>query len=225
MDKRGIIIFIIVVIIIVGIIIGSQIYTNNNALANNEKNNSQNEETISENSTQTNSVDVNDYYAEEDLTVVQTGEERNINLWHEGNIPTTTNYTRNNGNYFDDPDFMPYMTEYPVLDGTEVKGAVLINPGGAFQFRAERPEGSDVAEALSNLGYKCFVVHYRVRPYTMQEGALDLARAVRYVRNHSEEYGIDEDNIAIIGFSAGGILCGEEILNFDGLTNETELDE
>lgn len=225
MDKRGIIIFIIVVIIIVGIIIGSQIYTNNNALANNEKNNSQNEETISENSTQTNSVDVNDYYAEEDLTVVQTGEERNINLWHEGNIPTTTNYTRNNGNYFDDPDFMPYMTEYPVAEGIEVKGAVLINPGGAFQFRAERPEGSDVAEALSNLGYKCFVVHYRVRPYTMQEGALDLARAVRYVRNHSEEYGIDEDNIAIIGFSAGGILCGEEILNFDGLTNETELDE
>lgn len=67
-------------------------------------------------------------------------------------------------------------------------------------------------------------MHYRVRPYTMQEGALDLARAVRYVRNHSEEYGIDEDNIAIIGFSAGGILCGEEILNFDGLTNGTELD-
>ena len=128
----------------------SQIYTNNNALANNEKNNSQNEETISENSTQTNSVDVNDYYAEEDLTVVQTGEERNINLWHEGNIPTTTNYTRNNGNYFDDPDFMPYMTEYPVLDGTEVKGAVLINPGGAFQFRAERPEGSINFDGLTN---------------------------------------------------------------------------
>ena len=120
MKKIGIIIFIIILIIIVGIIIGSQIYTNNNALANNEKNNSQNEETISENSTQTNSVDVNDYYAEEDLTVVQTGEERNINLWHEGNIPTTTNYTRNNGNYFDDPDFMPYMTEYPVPDGIEV---------------------------------------------------------------------------------------------------------
>ena len=76
MDKRGLIIFIIVVIIIAGIIVGPQIYTNNNAVANIEENNSE----ISENSIQTNSVDVNDYYAEEDLTVVQTGEERNINL-------------------------------------------------------------------------------------------------------------------------------------------------
>lgn len=224
MNKKVSICLVIILIILIGTVIGYRVYMDSNEVASNETNNSQVEETTSPNSTQTNSVDVNDYYAEEDLTVVQTGEETNINLWHEGNIPTTTNYTQNNGNYFDDPDFMPYMTEYPVPDGIEVKGAVLINPGGAFQFRAERPEGSDVAEALSNLGYKCFVVHYRVRPYTMQEGALDLARAVRYVRNHSEEYGIDEDNIAIIGFSAGGILCGEEILNFDGLTNGTELD-
>lgn len=173
---------------------------------------------------QTNSVNVNDYYTTDDIVMNETGEERNINLWLDGNIPTTTNYTRNNGNYFDDPGFMPYITEYPMPDGVEAKGAVLINPGGAFQFRSERLEGSDVAEKLSQLGYKSFVVHYRVRPYTMQEGALDLARAVRYVRKHSEEYGIDESNIAIIGFSAGGILCGEEILNFDGLTNGTELD-
>lgn len=64
---------------------------------------------------------------------------------------------------------MPYMTEYPMPDGVETKGAVLINPGGAFQYRAEKPEGSDVAEALTKLGYKCFVVHYRVIPYTMQD--------------------------------------------------------
>lgn len=37
----------------------------------------------------------------------------------------------------------------------------------------------------------------------MQEGALDLARAVRYVRENASQYGINENNIAIIGFSAG----------------------
>ena len=60
------------------------------------------------------------------------------------------------------------------------------------------------------------MVHYRVCPYTMQEGALDLARAVRYVRSHADDYQIDEEDIAIIGFSAGGILCGEEVLHYDG---------
>ena len=214
--KIAILICIIILIIILGIATIYFIYRNNIS-EDNESNN-----VIT--NIQANSVNVNDYYSADDLVVEQNGEQINIDLWHGGNIPTETNYTKNNGNYFDNPDFMPYMTEYQVPEGIQVKGAVLINPGGAFQYRAERPEGSDVAEALSKLGYKCFVVHYRVRPYTMQEGALDLARAVRYVRSNSKEYGINEDNIAIIGFSAGGILCGEEILNFDGLTNGTSLD-
>ena len=32
-----------------------------------------------------------------------------IYLWPEGNMPTETNYTVNNGNYQDDPDFRPNM--------------------------------------------------------------------------------------------------------------------
>ena len=56
-------------------------------------------------------------------------------LWEEGNDPAQTEYTVNNGGYSDDPDFRPYLTSYPVPEGTQVKGAVLICPGGAFQFR------------------------------------------------------------------------------------------
>lgn len=167
----------------------------------------------------TSNVNVYDYYDEEETIKKEEMEDsKTIYLWNKDNIPTTTNYTKNNGNYFDEPDFIPYMTRYEVPEGTEIKGAILINPGGAFQFRSENQEGTRVAEQLTKLGYQCFVVHYRVRPYTMQEGALDLARAVRYVRKNASQYGINENNIAIIGFSAGGILCGEEILNFDGLT-------
>ena len=81
-----------------------------------------------------------------------------------------------------------------------------------------------MAEALSALGYQCFVVDYRLRPYTQQEGALDLARAVRFVRAHAQEYGIDENDIAVMGFSAGGILSGEMLLNFDGQVTGAALD-
>lgn len=81
-----------------------------------------------------------------------------------------------------------------------------------------------MAEALNILGYQCFVVDYRLQPYTQQEGALDLARAVRFVRSHAEEYGIEPQDIAVMGFSAGGILSGEMLINFDGDVLPTVLD-
>lgn len=145
-------------------------------------------------------------------------------LWEEGNVPAVTEYTVNNGNYFDDPDFRPYLTFFPIPEGTEIKGAVLICAGGAFQFRSDQNEGTPVAEDLSALGYQSFVLDYRLRPYTQEEGALDLARAVRFVRAHAEEYGIDEKDIAVMGFSAGGILAGEMLRNFDGTVSPTVLD-
>ncbi len=61
--------------------------------------------------------------------------------------------------------------------------------------------------------------------YLWEEGALDLARAVRFVRKNAAVYEIDEKNIAVMGFSAGGILAGEMLLNFDGTVNGTALDE
>lgn len=146
-----------------------------------------------------------------------------IYLWPEGNMPAVTSYTVNNGSYQDDPDFRPYIIWYPVPDSVEVKGAVMVCPGGAFMFRSGN-EGTPVAERLAALGWQSFVVNYRVRPYTMEKGSLDLARAIRYVRSHAARYGIAPDCIASVGFSAGGILCGDEALHFDRLVNGTALD-
>jgi len=115
------------------------------------------------------------------------------------------------------------MVYVPVKKGVKVKGAVLVCPGGAFQFRSKN-EGIPVAERLSELGYQSFVVNYRLKPYSMQEGALDLARAVRYVRSHANDLDINEKGIAVVGFSAGGILCGELLLNFDGFIDGTAID-
>lgn len=150
--------------------------------------------------------------------------QQTLYLWEEGNVPATTEYTQNNGNYADDPDFRPYIVTFPVPEGTEVKGAVLICAGGAFQFRSDNNEGTPVAQALSEAGFQSFVVNYRLRPYTQEEGALDLARAVRFVRKNAAVYGIDEKDIAVMGFSAGGILAGEMLLNFNGTVNGTALD-
>lgn len=156
-----------------------------------------------------------------DMAVPTPDERQTILLWNEGNVPAyNESYQRASA---DDDDFIPYIESYPAQGN--IKGAVLICPGGAFQFRSMRSEGYDVAERLSALGYQCFVVSYRLRPYPQEVSALDLARAVRYVRSNAQAYGIAEDDIAVVGFSAGGILCGELLLHSDGTMLPTALDE
>ncbi len=143
-----------------------------------------------------------------------------VNLWAVDNIPATTGNVSNS----DGADFIPNMEVFTIDSATVPKGAVMICPGGAFMFRSMQSEGYDVADMLMRMGYQCFVVNYRIRPYTMQESATDLQRAIRYVRAHAADYRINPDNIALVGFSAGGILNGEVLLNWRDLKNATSLD-
>ena len=145
--------------------------------------------------------------------------EGTVNLWRAGDIPAVTQGASNS----DGPDFIPNMEVFTVDESVAPKGAVIICPGGAFVFRSVQAEGYDVAHMLVPMGYQCFVVNYRIVPYTMQESALDLQRAIRYVRAHAADYRIDPADIALVGFSAGGILNGEVLLNWRGLANASSL--
>ena len=124
-------------------------------------------------------------------------------LWEEGNVPARTKFTQDMTRYFDDWNFRPYVTAIPVREGVKPKGAVVLMAGGAYQFRGNYTDSLPTAAALRELGFQTFIVDYRLSPYTQEEGALDVARAVRFVRKNAEVYGIDPDDIAVMGFSAG----------------------
>lgn len=144
-------------------------------------------------------------------------ESARIYLWPEGKVPSITEYTENPGyQYADEPGFEPYMLESLVEEGTEVKGAVLVCTGGGHMYRSAVEEGYEVCKALNERGYQTFLVNYRVDPYTDEESALDIARAIRYVRAHAEEYGVKEDNIAVVGFSYGGIVASLQANDYYG---------
>lgn len=143
-----------------------------------------------------------------------------VELWQRGNIPGFMENVNNS----DGPDFMPNMLVYTVPEDVQPKGAVMICPGGAFAFRSMQNEGYDVANMLVPMGYQCFIVNYRINPYSMQASATDLQRAIRYVMAHADDYRINPANIALVGFSAGAILNGEVLLNWRDLTNGTALD-
>lgn len=145
-------------------------------------------------------------------------------LWEEGNVPAKTQFTQDMTGYFDSWDFRPYVTAIPVREGVEPKGAVVLMAGGAYQFRGNYTDSLPTAAALRELGFQTFIVDYRLSPYTQEEGALDVARAVRFIRKNADIYGIDPNDIAVMGFSAGGIQAGEFLMHYDEAVNGTALD-
>jgi acetyl esterase/lipase len=90
-------------------------------------------------------------------------------------------------------------------------GAVLVMPGGAYQFVSVGNEGVDIAAQLAALGYTVFVLVYRL-PDEGWRGRADVPlqdaqRAMRLVRSRAQDFGVHADEVAALGFSAGGHLA------------------
>lgn len=109
--------------------------------------------------------------------------------------------------YKDVPYLIPYLSE-----GAD--SAVIVIPGGGFGYKSIEDsdgEGKDIAEVLQKNGINAFVLNYRSNPYEYPIPEIDLQRAVRYIKYHAKEYGIDPNKIGLIGFSAGGFQVGSYI--------------
>lgn len=148
-----------------------------------------------------------------------------VYIWNEDNMADRTRPTDNGGNKMADPaGFRPFLEIFTVGSDVQPKGAVVLCAGGAFMFRSNHEEPYPTMRRLLDHGYQVFVLQYRVRPWTMQEGSLDVARAVRYVRAHAADYRIDPKNIATAGYSAGGIQVADEVWHFGKQIDGTVLD-
>ncbi|WBS05321.1 alpha/beta hydrolase [Pseudoduganella sp. SL102] len=90
--------------------------------------------------------------------------------------------------------------------------AVIVVPGGGHRMLVFQNEGVAAAKNLNRAGVTAFVLKYRLARdgdsgYTIEgDGAADLRRAVRWVRTHAAEYGVDPARVGVMGFSAGGEL-------------------
>jgi acetyl esterase/lipase len=64
-----------------------------------------------------------------------------------------------------------------------------------------------IAAPLLRRGYTVIAVSHRSQPgASVQETVADLHRAVRFVRHHAAEYGIDPARLGVVGASSGGHL-------------------
>jgi acetyl esterase/lipase len=99
-------------------------------------------------------------------------------------------------------DEMPHLIPF-IQPGSE--SAVIVCPGGGYGGLADH-EGAPIAALLNRAGISAFVLKYRVAPHRHPAPKADGQRAIRYVRAHAEQYGINPSKIAVLGFSAGGHL-------------------
>ena len=113
---------------------------------------------------------------------------------------------------YDNKTFRPSLAPYLVPDQSQVKGNIIVLSGGAFTHRCNQVEGYPVAEYFQSQGYNAFVLQYRVQPYAAIDAALDLQRAIRYIRYYGSQLGIAKsDIVTAVGFSAGGMAIMNQI--------------
>lgn len=110
----------------------------------------------------------------------------------------------------------PTLTVYLPSGPNATKTGVVIAPGGGYVHLAVAKEGTAYAQWLNARGVAAFVLQYRLGPtYHHPVELEDAQRAIRMVRAHAAEYGIDADHLGMWGSSAGGHLAATAGTHFD----------
>lgn len=123
---------------------------------------------------------------------------------------------------WDNAGFRPFLVPFMLENQKKVKGNMIIVSGGGAQYRANRWEAYPVVEEFNRRGYNCFVLQRRVAPSTMDDGGLDLQRAVRYLKYNADKYHIAKiENLTATGFSGGGTTVQIAVSKYYGNVKPT----
>jgi acetyl esterase/lipase len=103
--------------------------------------------------------------------------------------------------------------------------AVVICPGGGYSVIVFQGEGVSTAKEFAKNGIAACVLKYRLPDDSIMVdkkiGPLqDAQQAIKVVREHAGQWGIDIHKVGIMGFSAGGHLASTEATHFKNVLVE-----
>lgn len=85
--------------------------------------------------------------------------------------------------------------------------AIIICPGGSYQHISVR-ESEPPALAMFSAGFQTFILSYSVGEESADFLPLrQVSAAISYLRENAQDFNIDREKIAVMGFSAGGHLA------------------
>lgn len=99
------------------------------------------------------------------------------------------------------PSIMVYRPEKP--NGM----AIIMCPGGGYGRLAMKHEGHDMAAWFTTQGITYAVLKYRMPNGHNEVPLSDAEQAIRIVREHAKEWGVNPHRVGIMGASAGGHLA------------------
>jgi acetyl esterase len=95
----------------------------------------------------------------------------------------------------------------PATRGKDRPGVVIVH-GGAWRA-GDKQVFAEQGNQLAERGFVAFSVNYRLAPaHPYPAAADDLEAAVKWVRKHAKDYGVDPARIGALGGSAGAHLTG-----------------
>ena len=79
--------------------------------------------------------------------------------------------------------------------------------GGWMRGDKADPSAREICRTLADAGYVAVSINYRIGAGSWPHNMRDAQSAVRFLRTHATEYGVDPDRIGIGGGSAGAHLA------------------
>lgn len=106
----------------------------------------------------------------------------------------------------DGAKMITYLISHTEEIGIRERPLIIICPGGGYSYLSER-EAEMFALQWTACGYHAAVLYYSVEPAQYPTALLELAMAMKIVKENAAEWHVAPDKIVVEGSSAGGHLA------------------
>ena len=145
------------------------------------------------------------------VSLEDSGADEIVHYWDNSTAPHSNQITEDEqmNKKFDmtltsSTDFYIYKADPAKATG---QGVVIV-PGGGYYKLSMKYDGFMIGQYLRSIGVSAIVVKYRLPNGHREVPLEDAQAALRYMRTEGAKWGVDPQQVGILGSSAGGYLAG-----------------